>query len=102
MIKLLPFIISALLIIVTLFLPKFLPNKLPLFYSLPWGDSQLVGTSQFFIIPGLILILSLLNIFIIKQLHQQQTLFKNILILTSFLISAILAFSVLKIIWIFI
>lgn len=94
--------ISLFLIILILLLPKFLPARLPLFYSLPWGESQLAESKQFLIIPSVILILSFINLLIVRQLHPQQILFKKILEFTSIFISIVLAITVFRIILIFI
>lgn len=81
---------------------KFLPPKLPLFYSLPWGDKQLVSHSQLLIIPATISLIALCNLIISWQLHPTQALFKNILLFSSLLISLILTITFVKIILIFI
>lgn len=39
-----------------------LPPSVPLYYSLPWGEEQLAGTSELFIIPFSIMIIFLLNL----------------------------------------
>src|SRR5947209_4540086 len=36
-------------ILFTIYLPQ-LPSKIPMFYSLPWGEPELVSLSQFFIL----------------------------------------------------
>ena len=81
---------------------KFLPPKLPLFYSLAWGDNQLANHQQLLIIPALISLIALLNLIISWQLHDSQRFFKRILIFLSLLISLILTITFFKIILIFI
>ena len=97
----LPISISLFLLFLIFLLPKFLPSKLPLFYSLPWGDAQLGNSNQFMIIPAVILILSLVNMLIVRQLHPQQVLFKTILLFTSIFLSLILLVTVLRVVMIF-
>lgn len=81
---------------------KFLPPKLPLFYSLPWGEKQLANKQQLLIIPALIFLVTLCNLIFSWQLHPQQVFFKKILLFSSMLISLILTITFLKIILIFI
>lgn len=80
----------------------FLPKKLPLFYSLPWGEEQLAIPQQLLIIPALIICISLTNLIISWQLHQSQHFFKLTLIVTLITASLILIISFLKIFFIFI
>lgn len=98
LILLIPLALSLLILV----LPKFLPTKLPLFYSLPWGETQLATPKQFLIIPAIILLLSLINISIARSLHPQQVLLKKIISLSTILISIILVITIIKIIFIFI
>lgn len=41
---------------------RFLPSKLPLFYSRPWGEEQLTGATGLWLIPGLSLAVFLVNL----------------------------------------
>ena len=47
-----------------------LPNEVPLFYSLPWGESQLASGQVLFILPGLslttLLFNTIISVFFIK------------------------------------
>lgn len=95
-------LIPIVLSLIILFLPKFLPNKLPLFYSLPWGETQLASSNQFLIVPSIVLGLTLVNLFVAHSLHSQQVLLKETLYFSSILISVILVIAVLKVILIFI
>lgn len=79
-----------------------LPSQIPLFYSLPWGEKQLVSTSQFLILPFVILIIILINIIITWHLHPSQLLFKRLLSISSILVSLLMFVTALKIIFIFI
>lgn len=93
-----PFILSLLITIVILTALKFLPDRLPLFYSLPWGDNQLATHQQFFTIPASIGAATLLNLVISWQLHPSQAFFKKTLLISSIIISLILTISFVKII----
>lgn len=97
-----PIILSLLIALTILILIRFLPPKLPLFYSLPWGEKQLVQNHQLLIIPASIALLSLSNLIISWQLHAQQKFFQNILLFSSVLISVILTITFFKIILTFI
>lgn len=97
---LITFIIS-LILTSFLLLPKFLPEKLPLFYSLPWGGSQLANKEQFLIIPALCLSIGLVNLLISRQLHSQQTLLKRFLQISSTVCGVVLILSLARIIMIF-
>lgn len=102
LINFLPLLLAITLGILVAFFPMFLPNKLPLFYSLPWGSSQIAGTQQFFIIPAIIVLITLVNLTLSWQLHKTQTFFKTILLVSSLISSLILTISIVKIMFIFI
>lgn len=97
-----PIIVSIVLSLIILLFFKFLPPKLPLFYSLPWGEKQLVEHQQFFIIPGILILITLLNFIISWNLHVSQIFFKKILIMSIFVSTIILVITFIKIILIFI
>lgn len=81
---------------------KFLPPRLPLFYSLPWGDGQLATQQQFLIIPASIAVVTLLNLVISWQLHPSQSFFKKVLLLSPFVVSLILTMTFVKVVLSFI
>jgi len=81
---------------------RFLPPKLPLFYSLPWGDTQLTTHQQFFVIPASIILITLLNLIISWQLHLSQSFFKKVLLFSSLVATLILTITFIKIVLIFI
>ena len=80
----------------------FLPNQLPLFYSLPWGEKQLIEKSQFIILPSVIILVLLTNLLISWHLHRSQTLIKRILSISSVIIGLLILITGIKIIYIFI
>jgi len=98
----LPFVAVFILSLTIVLLFKFLPERLPLFYSLPWGDSQLATHQQFFIIPAIIILITITNLMISYQLHQAQIFFKKILVLSSLLSTVILIVTFIKIVLLFI
>lgn len=83
------------------FSPPYLPSTLPLFYSLPWGEKQLAQHQQFIVIPGIIIIVTLLNLIISWHLHPTQKIIKRVLSSASLLITTLLLFTFLKIIFLF-
>ncbi|MDP3758295.1 MAG: hypothetical protein Q8Q86_01120 [Candidatus Daviesbacteria bacterium] len=93
-----PLIISLIITIIILTLFKFLPPKLPLFYSLPWGEEQLATPQQFLMIPASISLIALLNLIIAWQLHPQQSFFKKVLSLSSAVVGIISTVTFIKII----
>lgn len=95
------FMAIILSLIVLLFF-RFLPNKLPFFYSLPWGERQLANHAQFLIIPATIILITLINLIVSKQLHSSQSFLKTILNLTSLITTVILTIAFIKIVLIFI
>lgn len=100
--SLFPLLVTLLLSLTIWLFFKYLPSKLPLFYSLPWGDKQLATHQQFFIIPSAIILISLVNLFIAWHLHKSQLFFKLSLIITSIITTIILTTSFFKIIFLFI
>lgn len=97
-----PLIISLLLTLIILVFLRYLPSKLPLFYSLSWGEEQLATHQQFLIIPASLAIVTLLNLSISWQLHPSQEFFKKILLITPLIINLILGLTFIKIVLIFI
>lgn len=95
-------LILSLIITIAVFLLKFLPPRLPLFYSLPWGEGQLATYQQFLIIPAIISLITLINLIISWQLHPSQVFFKKMLILSPIVISLILTITLIKIVFNFI
>lgn len=97
------FTVVTSLLILTIFAIYYreLPPKLPLFYSLPWGQDQLVNKPSFLLLPALPILNSLINLFIFTQLHPQQIVLRRILLLNIVLINIVVLVTALKIIFIF-
>ena len=79
-----------------------LPAKLPLFYSLPWGESQLASKQQFLILPAIVLLITVLNTAFTWRLHPSQIILRRILFLTMMAIDLIILVAGIKIMTIFI
>lgn len=100
--NLLPFLLASIMSLSMPIFAKILPQKLPLFYSLAWGDKQLGNYPQLFLLPASIILITLINILISHNLHQSQFFFKIVLLISSLIFSLILIITFLKIIFIFI
>lgn len=95
-------ILSFLVLTIYLIYYPLLPPKLPLFYSLPWGQSQLVAKPEFVLLPGMLLILTLVNSLIVYHLHESQEVLKKMLMSTLVILSLIISITGIRIIYIFI
>lgn len=100
--NLLPFLVASIISLSIPILVKILPQKLPLFYSLSWGDKQLSNQTQLFLLPASIILITLINILISHNLHQSQFFFKIVILISSLIFSFILVITFLKIILIFV
>lgn len=100
-----PIIISLatvfLLIFIFLLFLNILPPRLPLFYTLPWGEYQLVSKEQFLILPTILFLASFTNIAISWQLHDSQIFLKRALLLSIVPLSLIIIITSFKIITVF-
>lgn len=93
-----PLILSLVITLAIVTILRFLPARLPLFYSASWGDGQLATHQQFLIIPSSIILITLLNLIISWQLHPSQSFLKKVLLLSPLIISLILTVTFIKII----
>lgn len=59
---------------------RLLPEKIPLFYSRPWGREQLAQKQLFFLVPGLMLGSSVLNFCLAKIILKKNTNFLPIML----------------------
>lgn len=76
---------------------RFLPAKLPLFYSRPWGEEQLANPLSLWLIPGLSLAIILINL-ACSSLAKEEVLAKQILALASVIFSLLGLISLIQII----
>src|SRR3989344_5150035 len=79
-----------------------LPKELPIFYSLPWGDSQFGHVNQFLIFPSLISLTILINLILSWHLHFFQVLIKRILAIATLIVSLLLSEAAFRIILTFV
>lgn len=76
-----------------------LPNQIPFFYSLPWGDTQLANKGQFIILPSLIVLAAMVNLIITWHLHPSQLTMKRIILLSTTIIAILTFIAGLRIIF---
>lgn len=96
------FICTSLITIHLLLFYPLLPNKLPLFYSLPWGENQLVFKGQLLILPTLLILAAIFNATLAWHLHPTQQVLRGILLWSLIFISLIITITAAKIFFIFI
>lgn len=96
--------IISVFVIITLFAYYYpaLPSRLPLFYSLSWGESQLVAKQQFFLLPTVLVLINVVNMFIAFHLHEIQYVLKRILTLALIFIDLAIIITTIKIMTIFV
>lgn len=68
-------------VLLILFSWSFLPPQVPFFYSLPWGEEQLVRPAMLFLLPGLGLVIFFINSSISAFLPKEEKLMKQILMI---------------------
>lgn len=76
-----------------------LPDQLPLYYSLSWGESQLTTSSQLFLLPIISTIVFITNHFFASFLFSQDRLLSRLLIIFSLIVSVFIGYSLTKIIF---
>lgn len=76
-----------------------LPPQVPLWYSLPWGGSQLAQPLFLFILPIGALLIYFLNMVIAMYLTADYLIFTQILYLSSFLVSSLSFITLIKILF---
>lgn len=73
-----------------------LPPQLPLFYSLPWGQSQLVSPQYLYLLPLSSLIILFIDVFFILFLAKQKLL-STILLISSLFYIFLVTYSLINI-----
>jgi hypothetical protein len=76
-----------------------LPEEIPLYYSLSWGESQLANSSQLFLLPIISTVVFITNHFFASVLFSQDRLLSRLLTIFSLVVSVFLGFSLTKIIF---
>lgn len=75
-----------------------LPSRIPLFYSLPWGELRLVNYSYIFILPGLSLFFAMINNLLAVYYYININVISRLLIIFSLLFSLFSLISLIQII----
>lgn len=77
-----------------------LPEKVPLFYTRPWGEEQLAPNHFLFLLPAVSFLVLMLNMLLQRLLFKRGEVALSWIILSSGLLFSILAtFTLLKIIF---
>ena len=80
-----------------------LPQKIPLFYSRPWGEEQLTEKYFLFIIPSFLIIFSLLNNILGKTVIKRWGVFLSLMLaFISFFLCLVGLIGVVKIVFLII
>jgi len=74
-----------------------LPPQLPLFYSRPWGEEQLVAKNLFFILPAACFIFIIINLRLASFFFKKEVLLSQILIWSALVFSLLTTISLWKI-----
>lgn len=91
-------IFLALQFLILLLKFKNLPQQVPLFYSLPWGQSQLTTVDNLFLLPSFSVLILFLNNFTAAMLDSSSVLIARLLTITSVLFSILSLFTLVNII----
>ncbi len=75
-----------------------LPQQVPLYYSLPWGEGQLASAASLFLLPTFSIMVLLLNNLIATFFLKTIPLFSYLLIIFSLFFSFLSTISLVKII----
>lgn len=62
---------------------RFLPQKLPLFYSRPWGEEQLISPVGLLLVPLFSLAIFLLNLIVVALLPEEENLPRQLLMVVA-------------------
>jgi hypothetical protein len=80
-------IFLGLQILIILLAWRYLPPQIPLFYSRPWGQEQLVDPLMIFVLPGLSLATIVVNSFLNSIVGKEEVLIRRVLTTTASLFS---------------
>ncbi|MBP9817501.1 hypothetical protein KBC75_01940 [Candidatus Shapirobacteria bacterium] len=93
-------LLTIILQIVTLLFKYFdLPPQIPLFYSQPWGESQLASNSFIILLPLFSLLILIINNLTAAFIASRSILFSRILTICSLIFSLIILYSIFNIVF---
>jgi hypothetical protein len=75
-----------------------LPQSIPLYFSLPWGEARLAPKIMFMSLPAIALLLSMINLFLGRMSAKLSPILPRVLAVASVVVSAMLLFATLGII----
>jgi len=75
-----------------------LPPQLPLLFSLPWGEKQLVPPVGLWLLPAFSFSVLIFNLLLALFVPEKEILIRRILVSTSFVISLLCLLTIYKII----
>jgi hypothetical protein len=90
------FLIGQILIIFSAW--RYLPPQIPLFYSRPWGEEQLVNPLGIFILPGLSLGFLLINLVITMTISREEILIRQLLMGASAIVNLFCLITLIQIV----
>ena len=76
-----------------------LPSQIPLYYSLPWGDSQLANASYLFLLPTISIVALFIDNLFAVSFFKNQTLLSRFSVVTSLLVSFFSTFTLIRIVF---
>ncbi len=76
---LISFSINLLILLLTVISKPFLPPYIPLFNSLPWGESRLARPEFVFLIPTMMIFIFFINTLICSSFYSRNALMSRIL-----------------------
>lgn len=75
-----------------------LPQQVPLYYSLPWGEDQLTSITSLFLLPTFSIVVLLINNLIANFFFKHIPLFSRLLVIFSLIFSLLATISLIRII----
>jgi hypothetical protein len=78
-----------------------LPYQVPLFYSLPWGDRQIVQRELLAILPFFSIVSYFISVILSLILSKEEGLFSRILYFTSFVFTLLSIITLFRIVLLF-
>lgn len=90
-------ILISLLVLVVAW--RFLPPEVPLFYSLPYGQSELAGRLFLWLLPAASLLIFFLNFQLAIKFFSEEKLLAQIALLTTSIVSLFSSVTLIKIIF---
>lgn len=78
---------------------KSLPPDLPLFYSLPRGNSQLGSPLLLLLLPGFSLLVFIINLVLSALFYSEENLIAKLLMITGFTVTMLFLITFIKIVF---